>query len=109
MTYHAQPIQSAIKPSIPPNVGALHCPLAAAQAANTAILSWDQAHEMHMLAGPIQSRSTKEVSVDLINAVPIGQTVRVDFTEGRPSWAVIRLCERNGHAYTVRARLQKKI
>ena len=109
MIHHAQSLPSAINSSVSPKAGALHCPLATAQAANTAILSWDQAHEMHMLAGPIQSRSTKEVSVDLINAVPIGQTVRVDFTEGRPSWAVIRLCERSGHAYTVRARLQKKI
>ena len=102
-------MQSANKSSVPSNSVLLHGPLRAAEAANTAILSWIQAHEIHMLAGPIQSRSTKEVAVDLVNAVPIGQTVRVDFTEGRPSWAVIRLCEPTGHAYTVRARLQKKV
>ncbi len=96
---------STIQASVP----VLYRAVPASRTADTAILSWIANSEVHMLAGPIQSRSADEVAVHLISAVPLGQIVRVDFTEGDPHWAVIRFCTRTERAYSVRAQLQNRI
>ncbi len=100
---------SAIQSSAPSNPGTLHHPARTAGAANTAVLSWIAHEEIHLLAGPIQNRSTDDIAVHLINAVPVAQTVRVDFTDGPPRWGVIQLCTRISHAYHVRIQLQNTV
>ena len=103
-------MRSAIESSAPSNPETL-CRSArtVSTTPNSAIFSWVEGDDVYILAGPIQNRSEDEVAVHLISVIPVGQAVRVDFTDGHPYSGVIRLCKRTGQTYKVRVQLQQEV